>query len=75
MARLGRSVKMIDESPPPPQALTPLIVQAPSDIPIMNIVFFVPAGVGAVLGLIKVKTSLPPSPPSQSSEQSESYKK
>jgi hypothetical protein len=50
-------------------------VQAPSDIPIMNIVFFVPAGVGAVLGLIKVKTSLPPSPPSQSSEQSESYKK
>ena len=35
----------------------------------MNIAFFVPALVGTVLGLLLVKTNLPPTPPSASEEQ------
>jgi len=50
------------------QGLTPLIIKSPDQIPLMNIIFFIPAGIGAVLGIIKVKANTPPSPPSPSSQ-------
>lgn len=56
------------------QGITPLIVRKPEHVPYMNIVFFIPAGVGAVLGILKVKSSLPPTPPSHSSEGCSTYK-
>lgn len=36
------------------QAITPFIVRAPSDIPYMNIVWFIPAALGTILTLWKV---------------------
>ena len=51
------------------QGVTPALVQHPHSIPYMNIAFFVPALVGTVLGLLLVKTNLPPTPPSASEEQ------
>jgi hypothetical protein len=36
------------------QAITPLIVRSPEDVPIMNIVWFVPAAFGALLTMWKV---------------------
>jgi len=53
------------------QGVTPALVQLPSDIPYMNIGFFVPALIGAILGIILVKNNLPPTPPSASEEQRE----
>jgi MFS family permease len=40
------------------QGLTPLLVQHESDVPIMNIVWFIPAGLGAILTMWKVITAL-----------------
>ena len=37
------------------QGVTPLVIQYPEHIPYMNIMFFIPAAVGAVLGIVKVK--------------------
>ena len=51
------------------QGVTPALVQHPHSIPYMNIAFFVPALVGAFLGLLLVKTNLPLTPPSASEEQ------
>ena len=53
------------------QGVTPSLVQLPSDIPYMNIGFFVPALIGAILGIILVKSNMPPTPPSASEEQRE----
>lgn len=48
------------------QGLTPLLVQEESDVPIMNIVWFIPAGLGAILTMWKVTANRPPTPPSPS---------
>jgi len=53
------------------QGVTPALVQRPSDIPYMNIAFFVPALLGTILGIFLVKQNLPPTPPSASEEQRE----
>jgi len=50
------------------QGLTPLLITRPEHVPYMNIMFFVPAAVGAVLGIVAVKRDKPPSPPSASEE-------
>ena len=50
------------------QGLTPLIIHRPDQIPIMNIIFFIPAAIGAVLGLVLIKSNVPPTPPSSSSQ-------
>ena len=34
--------------------MTPLIITKPDHIPYMNIMFFCPAAIGAVLGILKV---------------------
>ena len=36
------------------QGITPHLIQRPEDIPYMNIMFFIPAAIGAVLGIVKV---------------------
>ena len=48
------------------QLVTPLIVTQPAHIPLLNLVWFLPALPGFLLTVIGVKTSLPPSPPSPS---------
>ena len=48
------------------QGVTPLMVRAPEDVPLMNVVWFIPAGIGAVLTLWKVRREHPPTPPSPS---------
>ncbi len=48
------------------QGVTPLLVREPSDVPIMNIIWFVPAAVGALLTMFKVTSNRPPTPPSPS---------
>ena len=48
------------------QGITPLFVREPSDVPLLNIVWFVPAAVGLVLALTTIKSSMPPTPPSRS---------
>merc|ERR1719325_506738 len=53
------------------QGVTPALVQAPSNIPYMNIALFVPAFLGTLMGIFLVKTNLPPTPPSASEEQRE----
>jgi len=53
------------------QGVTPALVQHPSDIPFMNIGFFVPALLGTILGIFLVKNNLPQTPPSASEEQRE----
>ena len=53
------------------QGVTPALVQRPSDIPYMNIAFFIPALLGTAFGIFLVNTNLPPTPPSASEEQRE----
>lgn len=48
------------------QLVTPLIVTQPAQIPLLNLVWFLPALPGFLLTVIGVKSSLPPSPPSPS---------
>merc|ERR1712226_720873 len=48
------------------QLLTPLIVTNVESVSIMNIIWFVPAGLGAILALWKVNSDVPPTPPSPS---------
>merc|ERR1711892_446325 len=50
------------------QGCSPLFVKGPEDIPILNIVGFIPAAVTLLLCLFTVKSSLPPTPPSRSAE-------
>jgi len=53
------------------QGITPVLIQDPDQIPYMNIMFFIPAAIGTLLGIFVVKNNLPPSPPSASEEQRE----
>jgi len=53
------------------QGITPILIQEPSDIPYMNIMFFIPAAIGTLLGIMMVKNNMPPTPPSASEEQRE----
>ncbi len=39
-------------------AITPLIVRSPEDVPIMNIVWFIPAALGSILAIVKVRFGL-----------------
>ena len=48
------------------QGITPLFVREPQDVPLLNIVWFIPAAVGLILALFTIKSSLPPTPPSRS---------
>ena len=48
------------------QFLTPRFVLEPSHIPLMNFTWFCPACLGAILTLVKVKSDIPPTPPSKS---------
>ncbi len=48
------------------QALTPQFVQSDSDVPYINIVWFIPAAVGTLLTPIVVTSNRPPTPPSPS---------
>ena len=48
------------------QGVTPIFVQSPEHIPLMNIVWFIPALLGGVMTLLSVTRSDPPTPPSQS---------
>ena len=47
------------------QGITPLFVREPQDVPLLNIVWFIPAAVGLILALFTIKSSLPPTPPSR----------
>lgn len=38
------------------QGLTPLLVNSKDDVPLMNIVWFIPAGLGSILTMWKVKS-------------------
>eukprot|EP00096_Caligus_rogercresseyi_P007109 TRINITY_DN2459_c0_g1_i1.p1 TRINITY_DN2459_c0_g1~~TRINITY_DN2459_c0_g1_i1.p1 ORF type:complete len:493 (+),score=163.32 TRINITY_DN2459_c0_g1_i1:15-1493(+) len=49
------------------QGLTPQFVTTPRDVPLMNTVWFIPAAIGSMITIMKVKNDYPPSPPSQSS--------
>ena len=48
------------------QGVTPLFVQHPSDIYLLNIVWFILAAFGVAIAFISIKSSAPPSPPSRS---------
>ncbi len=48
------------------EGVTPLIVSKPEDVAYMNIVWFAPAAVGAVITMFKVTANRPPTPPSPS---------
>ena len=48
------------------QGITPLFVQQPSDIQLMNIVWFALAIFGVSLAFMSIKSSMPPTPPSRS---------
>jgi len=50
------------------QGISPVFVKQGDDIPLMNIVWFVPALLTQLMVFFMVTTSNPPSPPSQSSE-------
>ena len=47
---------------------SPLIVKTADQVPIMNIVWFVPSAITMVCCILFIKTSYPPSPPSKSAE-------
>ena len=47
------------------QGVTPILVSTPEDIPIMNIVWFMPALIGSILTFFSVNRPLPPTPPSR----------
>ena len=47
------------------QALTPILVPTSGDIPLMNIVWFVPAFIGSILTFFGVSRPIPPTPPSR----------
>ena len=46
------------------QLVTPLIVSSPSQLPLLNLVWFLPALPGFFPTIVGVRSSLPPSPPS-----------
>ena len=48
------------------QLITPFIVSNPSQLPLLNLIWFLPALPGFLLTLCGVKSSLPPTPPSPS---------
>ena len=48
------------------QLFTPLLVQDQDHVPIMNIIWFIPAGLGSILTIWKVTSNVPPTPPSPS---------
>ena len=48
------------------QSLTPLLVPTPDQIPLLNIVWFIPSIPGFLFTMFGVRSSLPPTPPSKS---------
>ena len=50
------------------QDITPAIVSTSEDIPLMNIVWFIPAIITFVFNILSVTRDCPPSPPSRSAE-------
>ena len=48
------------------QSLTPLFIQNPENIPLLNLVWFLPSLPGFFLTVCGVRSSLPPTPPSAS---------
>jgi hypothetical protein len=48
------------------QSLTPILVTSPAQIPLLNLVWFLPALPGFFLTVCGVHSSLPPTPPSPS---------
>ena len=50
------------------QGLTPLFVDEPKDIKMMNIIWFIPAALTQIMFLFTVRTSKPPTPPNKSAE-------
>ena len=48
------------------QLVTPLVITRPAQLPLLNLIWFLPAIPGFLLTAIGVKTSLPPTPPSPS---------
>lgn len=48
------------------QLFTPLLVQDEHHVPIMNIIWFIPAGLGSILTIWKVTSNVPLTPPSPS---------
>ena len=46
------------------QLVTPIMVSSPSQLPLLNLVWFLPALPGFFLTVCGVRSSLPPSPPS-----------
>ena len=50
------------------QGLTPLFVDQPKDIKMMNIIWFIPAALTQIMFLFCVRTSKPPTPPNKSAE-------
>ena len=48
------------------QTLTPFLVQSPVEIPLLNLIWFLPSLPGFFLTVFGVRSSLPPTPPSSS---------
>ena len=48
------------------QGITPTFVKCPDDVPVMNIVWFVPAVICFLCCLVTITSSHPPTPPSRS---------
>ena len=47
---------------------SPLLVQCADDVPLMNIIWLIPAAITMVFSVIFITSSYPPSPPSKSAE-------
>merc|ERR1712106_1228337 len=47
---------------------SPLLVKCPEDVPLMNILWLIPASMAMVFCIAFIRTSYPPSPPSKSAE-------
>jgi len=57
------------------QLITPLVISHPSQLPILNLIWFLPALPGFLLTVCGVKSSLPPSPPSPSAATAKAVKR
>ena len=57
------------------QLITPLVISQPSQLPILNLIWFLPALPGFLLTVFGVKSSLPPSPPSPSAASAKAVKR
>eukprot|EP00090_Calanus_glacialis_P012651 TRINITY_DN21256_c0_g1_i4.p1 TRINITY_DN21256_c0_g1~~TRINITY_DN21256_c0_g1_i4.p1 ORF type:complete len:512 (-),score=133.86 TRINITY_DN21256_c0_g1_i4:86-1621(-) len=57
------------------QLITPLMISNPTQVPLLNLVWFLPAIPGFLLTVGGVRTSLPPTPPSPSAATAKSAKR